>query len=174
MPPRHNDQTFTLSIDAATRQFASCAITNRGAKLTSVAEEFADASNGELLGLRGREAIVVDEGTAISFLGKSARVLGTPWMILWMERTARGAIQLRLPAGWDSVGTAVDIRHLAAAPMGVTVIFDAEVIEVKRTRIRFKVRAALGEIVIGEGTHERALIDVERFASHLEAGSTPC
>ena len=126
----------------------------------------------DLSGLQHIEEIIVDDSTAISFLGhEGARVLGTPWMILWMERTSRDLVKPRLPEGWDSVGTVVNIRHLAAAPMGAKVVFRSEVTQQNGKRVTFAVRAEMGDVVIGEGVHERALIDVERFAGRLKGGN---
>jgi fluoroacetyl-CoA thioesterase len=122
----------------------------------------------DLIGVKHEESIVVDDSTAVSFLGHAgARVLGTPWMILWMERTSRDAIKPFLPEGWDTVGTTVNIRHLSAAPMGARVTFRAEVIEQTPKRVLFRVSAESALGVVGDGTHERALIDVERFAAGL-------
>ncbi|MFN0104476.1 MAG: thioesterase family protein [Bryobacteraceae bacterium] len=122
----------------------------------------------DLVGVRHEESIVVDDGTAVSFLGHAgARVLGTPWMIMWMERTSRDAVMAHMPPGWDTVGTIVNVRHLSAAPMGATVTFRAEVIEQTPKRLLFRVSAESAQGVVGDGTHERALIDVERFAAGL-------
>ena len=121
-----------------------------------------------LVGVQHVESIVVDEHTAVSFLGHAgARVLGTPWMILWMERTSRDAVKALLPAGWDTVGTVVNIRHLSAAKMGARVTFRAEVVEQDERRLVYKVLAEAEHGVVGDGLHERALIDVERFAAGL-------
>lgn len=121
-----------------------------------------------LIGVVHQESIIVDESTAVSFLGHAgARVLGTPWMILWMERTSRDAVKPSLPPGWDTVGTAVNIRHLSAAGMGARVTFKAEVIAQDARRLVFQVSAEAEHGVVGDGTHERALIDVERFAAGL-------
>jgi fluoroacetyl-CoA thioesterase len=122
----------------------------------------------DLIGVKHEEFIAVDDSTAVSFLGHAgARVLGTPWMILWMERTSRDAVKPFLPDGWDTVGTTVNIRHLSAAPMGARVTFRAEVIEQTPKRILFRVSAEWAHGVVGDGTHERALIDVERFVAGL-------
>lgn len=122
----------------------------------------------DLIGVRHETSIVVDDATAISFLGHAGtRVLATPWMILWMERTARDAVKPLLPQGWDTVGTLVNVRHVAAAPIGTQVTFHAEVIEQSHKRILFQVSARGSRGLVGEGTHERAFIDVERFAASL-------
>ena len=120
------------------------------------------------IGVRHEESIVVDESTAVTFLGHAgARVLGTPWLIMWMERTSRDAVKPLLPDGWDTVGTIVNVRHLSAAPMGARVTFSAEVIEQTERRLLYRVSAESALGVVGDGTHERALIDVERFAAGL-------
>ena len=120
------------------------------------------------IGVRHEESIIVDESTAVTFLGHAgARVLGTPWMIMWMERTSRDAVKPLLPDGWDTVGTIVNVRHLSAAPMGARVTFSAEVIEQTERRLLYRVSAESALGVVGDGTHERALIDVERFAAGL-------
>jgi fluoroacetyl-CoA thioesterase len=122
----------------------------------------------ELTGVRHEASIVVTDDLAISFLGHSgARVLGTPWMILWMERTSRDAVKPLLPEGWDTVGTLVNVRHVSAAPLGATVLFRAEVVEQTPKTLTFKVSAESEGRVVGEGLHERALIDIERFAAGL-------
>ena len=122
----------------------------------------------DLIGLKHEESIIVDDSTAVSFLGHAgARVLGTPWMILWMERTSRDAAKPFVPEGWDTVGTAVNIRHLSAAPIGANVTFRAELIEQTPKRLLFRVSADWAHGIVGDGTHERALIDVERFAAGL-------
>ncbi|MBI2688972.1 MAG: hypothetical protein HYX27_21940 [Acidobacteria bacterium] len=121
-----------------------------------------------MVGRKRQESIVVSDETAVSFLGhEGARVLGTPWMILWMERTSRDAVKPLLPAGWDTVGTVVNVRHLSAAPIGAKVTFHAEVIEQSEKRLVFKVSAEAAHGLVGEGLHERAPIDVERFAAGL-------
>ena len=121
-----------------------------------------------LVGIQHEESIIVDAATAVSFLGHAgARVLGTPWMIMWMERTSRDAVKPLLPDGWDTVGTVVNVRHLSAAPMGAHVTFRAEVLEQTETRLLYKVSAESAHGVVGDGTHERALINVERFAAGL-------
>ena len=72
-----------------------------------------------------------------------------------------------LPAGWDTVGTIVNVRHLSAAGIGERVTFRAEVIEQTPKRLVFRVSAESAHGIVGDGTHERALIDVERFAAGL-------
>ena len=106
----------------------------------------------------------------MDFLGlESARVLGTPFMIGLMEMTARNTIKTFLDEGFDTVGTEVNVRHLAATPLGMSVTFTAEILEVKDRRVLCKVEAFDEREKIGEGTHERFVIHVERFAARLQA-----
>jgi fluoroacetyl-CoA thioesterase len=95
------------------------------------------------------------------------QVLATPMMILIMENAALNAIRSYLDAGESAVGTAVDIRHLAATPVGHDVRAEAEVTEVDGRRIKFKVTASDETEEIGSGTHERIVIDLRRFNQSL-------
>jgi fluoroacetyl-CoA thioesterase len=94
-------------------------------------------------------------------------VLATPMMILAMENAALAAIKPYLAVGESAVGSRVDVRHLAATPLGRRVTASAEVTKVEGRRIEFAVSATDGDAPIGAGTHERVLIDVARFTSQL-------
>jgi fluoroacetyl-CoA thioesterase len=98
-------------------------------------------------------------------------VLATPMMILAMENAALAAIKPSLDPGESAVGSVVNVRHLAATPLGRRVTAFAEVTKVDGRRIEFTVRALDGDELIGDGTHERVLIDVARLSSHLAAKS---
>ncbi|MFN7999168.1 MAG: thioesterase family protein [Bryobacteraceae bacterium] len=122
------------------------------------------------IGTKLEHKLLVDNEIAIDFMGQEgARVLATPWMIGWMERTCRNAVLPLLDAGHDTVGTHVDVYHLAATPMGMTVTFTAEVVGVKDRRITFKVEAWDEKEKAGEGTHERAIVNVQRFAAKMQS-----
>jgi fluoroacetyl-CoA thioesterase len=95
-------------------------------------------------------------------------VYATPMMIMAMELTSADAIAAVLPQGWVTVGTEVDIRHLAATPVGHEVRTTAWVTTVERKVIRFEVEAFDGERRIGEGRHARALINVASFTRRLD------
>jgi predicted thioesterase len=121
------------------------------------------------IGTKLEQKLLVDDEVAINFLGmEGARVLATPWMIGWMERTCRNAVLPLLDAGHDTVGTHVDVYHLAATPMGMTVTFKAEVIGVEGRRVNFKVEAWDEKETGGEGTHERAIVNIARFAAKMQ------
>jgi fluoroacetyl-CoA thioesterase len=94
-------------------------------------------------------------------------VLATPVMIMIMENAALNAIRGFLDAGESAVGTAVNIRHLAATPAGRQVTGEAEVTKVDGRRIEFAVRATEGGKEIGTGSHSRAVIDAAKFAERL-------
>lgn len=90
-------------------------------------------------------------------------VYGTPMMILHMEMAAGSAVQPLLPAGHVSVGMIVDIRHLAATPVGRTVRAVARVVAIEARSILFEVEAWDGARKIGDGTHRRGVVNVSEF-----------
>ncbi len=94
-------------------------------------------------------------------------VLATPVMIMVMENAALNAIREFLEPGESAVGTAVDIRHLAATPAGRLVTGEAEVTKVEDRRVEFAVRAWEGEKEIGVGVHQRVVIDVAKFTARM-------
>jgi len=104
------------------------------------------------VGTVGERQIRVTPEIAISFLGDdNARVLSTPEMIRLMEWTCRNTVLPLLDPGHDTVGTHVDVYHLAAAPVGTEVVFKVEVTEVDRRRLQFRVEAASDSETIGKG-----------------------
>jgi predicted thioesterase len=120
------------------------------------------------IGAKGEFQLLVTSEVAITFLGtEGARVLSTPHMIGYMERTCRDTVLPLLEAGYDTVGTQVNVAHLAATPIGMSVTFTAEVIRVDGRRVEFRVEARDEKEKIGEGTHERAIINVAKFATRL-------
>lgn len=122
------------------------------------------------IGTKQEYQTLVTTDIATSFLGlDDARVLSTPQMIGLMERTCRNAVLPLLDEGYDTVGTHVNVAHLAAAPLGSRVIFRAEVISVEGRRVEFRVEAATEKEKIGEGTHQRTIIHVARFAARQAA-----
>jgi fluoroacetyl-CoA thioesterase len=100
--------------------------------------------------------------------GKLPRVLSTPHMIGWIETTAHNAIAYSLSSDQASVGTSVNVKHLAATPVGMQVRVRVEVLEISGRRLRYKVEAWDAVEKIAEGEHERYIIDVNRFIQNLE------
>jgi len=120
------------------------------------------------VGTVGHHSLLVTPEVAIDFLGSDdARVLSTPHMIAFMEWTSRNAIKPLLEENEDSVGTTVNIRHLAATPVGMTVRFTATVLEVDDRRVVFRVEAHDEKELAGEGTHERFVVNIPKFIARL-------
>ncbi len=116
-----------------------------------------------------RTLIVPPEQTVGHLLAGMPMVFATPMMILQMELTSGDAIRKHLAPGWVTVGTEVNIRHLAATPVGATVRTTAKVIAVERRVIRFEVASFEGERKIGDGFHARGLVNVEAFNKRFGA-----
>lgn len=112
---------------------------------------------------------VTRELTVAHFHPYMPEVYGTPMMIYLMESTSARAIEKHLPEGWVSVGVVVNIKHLAATPVGFTVTARAEVVEVTDKRIVFAVEAHDGVDKIGEGTHVRVPVELARFEQGVES-----
>lgn len=110
-----------------------------------------------------RVLVVTVEQTVGHVLENMPMAFSTPMMIMQMELAAVDAIQAHLRAGWLTVGIEVNIKHLAAAPLGATIRTTANVIAVDRRVIRFEVASFDGARKIGEGLHSRGLVNVENF-----------
>jgi fluoroacetyl-CoA thioesterase len=117
-----------------------------------------------------RTLIVPPERTVGHFVKGMPMVYATPMMILEMEMTSGDAIRDHLAPGWITVGTEVDIRHLAASAVGATVRTTSKVTAVERRVIRFEVEAFDGARRIGEGRHARGLVNLDAFNKRLAGG----
>ena len=130
-----------------------------------------DARDIISIGMSAERTLVVPvEQTVGHLLAGMPFVFATPMMILQMELTSGDAIGEKLPPGWVTVGTEVDIKHLGASPVGATVRTAAKVIAVERRVIRFEVACFDGERKIGEGRHGRGLVNFEAFNKRFAAG----
>jgi fluoroacetyl-CoA thioesterase len=109
--------------------------------------------------------IKVSAGQTTSFLWEGENVMSTPSMISEMEETCRLLVKedCIVDSNWDSVGTLVNIKHLAATPVGAEIIVRAKILSFEERRVSFAVEASDNLERIGEGIHERALIEVPRF-----------
>ncbi len=116
-----------------------------------------------------RMLVVPAERTVGHFVPGMPFVYATPMMILEMEMASGDAIRGKLQPGWVTVGTEVDVKHLAAALVGATVRTTSKVIAVERRVIRFEVAAFEGERKLGEGHHARGVINVAKFQERLGA-----
>jgi fluoroacetyl-CoA thioesterase len=117
-----------------------------------------------------RTLVVTPDRTVRHFVPNMPAVYATPMMIMEMEMASADAIARYLSAGWVTVGTEVDIRHLGASAVGAKVRTTARVIAVERRVIRFEVEAFEGDRKIGEGRHARGLVNVASFEKRLAAG----
>ena len=115
-------------------------------------------------GIRGHaETTVTEENTAAAMGSGLLPVFATPAMLALMEQAAASSVQPCLAEGEGTVGTRLEVSHLAATPVGLTVRAESELIQVDRRRLVFTVRAWAGEELIGEGRHERFIIQNQRF-----------
>src|SRR5918998_2373464 len=110
-------------------------------------------------GLRGSATLIVGEAhTAPSIGSGKVRVLATPVMINLIEAAALDAIEQLLDAGYQSLGTRLNVRHIAATPVGMRVTAMAEVTRVQGRTVHFSVEAKDETELIGDGTHERVVV----------------
>jgi fluoroacetyl-CoA thioesterase len=125
------------------------------------------------IGTTGQASLTVRQEHLASQLKSSLLppVLATPIMILVMENAALDAIRPFLDEGESAVGTVVDVRHVAATPIGQQVTAEARVVEVSDRRILFAVTARDEVEEIGNGTHERTVVDLQRISRRLKAKS---
>ena len=116
------------------------------------------------IGQRFQQTKTVTEAvTAASFGDGLMPVLATPYLVAFLEDTAAKCVEAELPDTRITLGTAVNIRHLAAAPVGMDVTCEAVLTEIDRRRLTFSVRAWDAAGPISEGTHERFIVDREKF-----------
>src|SRR5258705_10358094 len=114
-------------------------------------------------GLVGQAALVVGEDHTAPRVGSGrGHGLATPVIINLIEAAALAAVEHLLPAGHQSLGTVLNVRHIAATPVGMRVVATAEVIEIDGRTIRFRVEARDEKELIGDGTHERVVVNVAK------------
>ncbi|MGE5122931.1 MAG: thioesterase family protein [Acidobacteriaceae bacterium] len=112
--------------------------------------------------------LITQEYSAIHIGSGSSRVLATPWMIAFMERVSHRLLTCCLPEGFSSVGTHLDVRHLAPTPVGVSIRVRTEVLSIEDNRVYFSIEAWDDLEKIGAGKHERVVIDEARFLRRVE------
>ena len=118
-------------------------------------------------GLSKKRTIEVDRNRTISFLGEELRVYATPELLRDVEVTARELLLEHVEAGEDSVGTRVEMAHLAAAPLGVAVEITVTVTDVDRRRVTFEFSAKDAVDEIANGTHSRFVVDMAKTAEQI-------
>ena len=124
---------------------------------------------GIVAGATGTASIIVgDEHTAPRIGSGQIHVLATPVMINLFEAAALAACEHLLPAGHQSLGTQLNVSHTAATPVGMRATATAEVVSVEGRTIKFRVKAVDERDVIGEGTHERVVVNVAKFELRVQ------
>ena len=119
-------------------------------------------------GLSGeRTWIVADEHLASRYGSGQVDVLATPALIAFCEETARTLVDPRLPDGRTTVGTSIELQHLAASPPGMRITVVARLSEVDGRRLRFDIEARDDVEPIGRGAHERFIVDLDRFERRI-------
>jgi predicted thioesterase len=119
-----------------------------------------------LKGLHNSVTLVVEHKDTAAVYGSGAlEVFATPAMIALMEKTSLESVAYKIGEGNTTVGIAVNIKHLKASPVGSTIRCDAKLIEVDRRRLVFEVKCFESETLVGEGIHERFVVDSQKFMS---------
>ena len=127
-----------------------------------------DLSNLKI-GLKGHAEILVGDAQTAPRVGSGrVRVLATPVMINMMEAAALDAIESLLPPGHQSLGTRLDVGHYAATPVGMTLRATAEVTKIDGRNVEFRVEAFDDRERVGDGTHARVVVNVDRFDRRIQ------
>ena len=120
-------------------------------------------------GLTGTAGIVVSARDTAPHVGSGKiGVLATPIMVNLMEAAALQAVERFMPPGHQTVGTHLDVKHFAATPVGLRVSAHAELVKVEERTLTFRIHAEDEREKIGEGVHERLIINVERFDQRMQ------
>ena len=121
-------------------------------------------------GIKGTQKITVTKEMTAEVMGSGTLpVYATPSMIALMENTASKSVQAQLEDGQGTVGTLINVKHVSATPVGMEVTCETTLVEVDRKRLVFEVKAFDEAGLIGEGTHERFIIDNEKFLSKAQS-----
>ena len=121
------------------------------------------------MGLSGSAELVVgEEHTAPRVGSGKVHVLATPVMINLIEAAALAAVEHLLPDGYQSLGTLLNVRHIAATPVGMRLRATAEVLGVEGRTIRFRVEAHDEKELVGDGSHERVVVNVAKFDQRVQ------
>jgi fluoroacetyl-CoA thioesterase len=123
-------------------------------------------------GLKGVRTVVVEPQHTITFMGPHVpQALASPWLLFFMEHTARETVLPHLPEGHDSVGVGFQFEHVRAAPVGAELKVEAEVLAAAQNRLTFRVQASWGDRLIGSGVHVRAVVSKRWFGERLRRQS---
>ena len=114
-----------------------------------------------------KEKTVTEKDTAAALGSGGVEVFSTPMMVALIENTCLEAVEDKLPEGYYTVGIHLDVSHIGATKVGKKVWAEVELIDQDRKKLMFKVETFDEDKKIGEGTHERFIIDVEKFINKL-------
>jgi predicted thioesterase len=114
---------------------------------------------------------VTDDNTALKFGSGAVDVFGTPAMIALMETASINTVDEKLPEGFTTVGIDLNIKHIAATPKGMNITASAELTDIDGKRLVFNVEAFDEVEKIGEGTHQRYIIELDKFKSRVQSKS---
>ena len=122
------------------------------------------------IGIIGTQKVTVTEDKTAKAMGSGElNVFATPAMIALMENTAYKSVAEYLEPGQGTVGTLMNVSHVAATPMGMQIKCETKLVEIDRRRLVFEVKASDEKGLIGEGTHERFIVDNAKFMARAEA-----
>ena len=128
-----------------------------------------ESTAGLRVGLVGSYGIVVANEHTAPFVGSGkVRVLATPVMINLIEAAALACCEQHLPPGHQSLGIHLDVRHIAATPVGMRATATAELVKIEGRMLTFRVEAHDERELIGDGLHERVVVNVERFDQRVQ------
>lgn len=121
-------------------------------------------------GIKAKKSLTVTDANTAKTMGSGTLdVFATPAMVALIEQTAYTSIESELEPGWGSVGTSLNIQHLSATPVGMTVTATTELVEVDRRRLVFHAEVYDEKGLVGKGTHERFLVENEKFQAKAGA-----
>ena len=122
------------------------------------------------LGITGSASCIVTEADTAKAVGSGGvDVMSTPRLVALMENAAKDSVANCLEEGMTTVGTALNIQHMAATPVGMKCTAESKLIEIDRRRLVFAVKAYDETGLIGEGKHERFIVDMDKFTAKCEA-----
>ena len=120
-------------------------------------------------GIKGKTELTVTLSETASSAGSGGlEVFSTPHMLAQMEKAAWASVEPYMEEGKTTVGTHIDMAHLSASPVGAHITAESELVEIDRRRLVFRVSASDDAGLIGEGTHERFIIDIEKFMGNIQ------
>lgn len=126
------------------------------------------------VGLKGRQQVRAEQGNSALAMGSGTlKVFATPAMLALMEKAAWQAVAPHLQPGQGTVGTALNVEHTAPTPLGLTVTCEAELVAVEGRKLTFKVAAWDEAGPIGQGTHQRFIVDDAKFQAKADKKAEP-